>query len=433
MSKRLTKLPLSLATLVSAALLLGSCDGGPTNPEQELTPIHVTAFAVGTPVSTLVIEVTAADIEDQLVYNLEVVDGVASGEIRVPAGEARTFTVLAFDDQHNITHEGSVTTDVKPGQNQKLKVKLRGRSGKVPIEVTFGDYAVLVTPPVATIDATVATQLQLELVVLDPDGETIEDPLVQWATTHPTLATVSSSGLVTGLANGEVTIIATFEGVGGLSQVTLVGFGGGEEPPDGEVLGPVYPPDFPVADVVFTTNGANAGDAGGQDFYFTGFDISLVDGLAWGYDPSHPIVLSLDGTTDNTVAFSSGDSDLMAGVLVWTGSSPFTYWDDGTSGWVATTVPTRLTITVTDGLATAIELLDPTLMGLPGEIGGLAPITENYPDGGANSPFTAHLLAEAFFDGSWYPVLVLFDSYQNPVGHQAILDFWDGFYYVALP
>jgi hypothetical protein len=193
-----------------------------------LTPIRVTALTVGTPISTLVVEITADDINRRLVYNLEVVDGVASGTIDVPAGEARLFTVTAFDDQHNVTHEGSAETDVSPGNNPPLNIKLKPMPGQVGVTVTFGNYTVLVTPAQYTIDAAVTDQLQLDVTVIDPDDEVVTDPQVQWATTDPTMATVTASGLVTGLADGEVSIVAMYDAVAGLSELTLTGFDNAE-------------------------------------------------------------------------------------------------------------------------------------------------------------------------------------------------------------
>jgi len=62
--------------------------------------------------------------------------------------------------------------------------------------------------------------------VLDQYDIAVPDPQVQWATTHPSIATVTASGLVTGLADGSANIVATFEGVAGLSELTLTGFDG---------------------------------------------------------------------------------------------------------------------------------------------------------------------------------------------------------------
>jgi hypothetical protein len=54
----------------------------------------------------------------------------------------------------------------------------------------------------------------------------IAAPEVGWATTSPTVATVTASGLVTGVTNGEATIVATYEGVAALSAITVTGVGG---------------------------------------------------------------------------------------------------------------------------------------------------------------------------------------------------------------
>jgi len=52
----------------------------------------------------------------------------------------------------------------------------------------------------------------------------VPSPQVQWATADPSYVTVNSSGLVTGLADGAVTIVSSYRGVAGLSQLTLVDF-----------------------------------------------------------------------------------------------------------------------------------------------------------------------------------------------------------------
>ncbi len=234
MYKRIPKSLASVGLLLAGGLLFASCDKGVTDPnDRETAPINFTAYAVGTPVNTIVIEVTASDIQKRLVFNLELVEGVANGILEVPVGDARTFTVTAFDDHHNVTHEGSATADVNPGSNPPLQVKLKPTVGEVDITVTFGDYAVLVTPPSATIDASVSNELQLEVTVVDQYGEEVPDPQVRWATTHPTLATVDANGLVTGLADGPATIVATYAGVAGLCEITLTGFGGGLPLPPG--------------------------------------------------------------------------------------------------------------------------------------------------------------------------------------------------------
>jgi len=228
--KRRSNLLLPLAVGVSL-LIVGSCAIPLTDLDEaeENVPIHVTALAVGTPISTLVIEVTAEDIHGRLVFNLQVVGDVARGVIEVPAGEARTFTVTAYDDHHNVTHTGSETVDVNPGSNPPLNVKLKPVAGEVDVTVRFGDYGVVVTPSAVAFDALGQTA-ELVATVFDQYDEEVPDTEVVWATTHPTIASVSSVGLVTALAEGEATIVATYAGVAGTCEVTVNDLVGNEPP-----------------------------------------------------------------------------------------------------------------------------------------------------------------------------------------------------------
>ena len=221
------------ATVVGVTVLGTACESSPPTDSAGIAdvPLRITAITVGTPTKTLVVEVTAADLPTALVFNLTVVNAVATGTIRIPPGQARTIHVSAVDDQGEVTHEGSVTIDVRPGQNPPVQVTLRPQSGHVPITVTFGNYTVLVAPAAVTIDASVTARAQLMVKVIDVDGNDVPIPEVGWATSQPAVAMVDGVGLVTGVADGSATIVATFEGVAGLSAVTVQGFGG--PPPQG--------------------------------------------------------------------------------------------------------------------------------------------------------------------------------------------------------
>jgi uncharacterized protein YkwD len=191
---------------------------------EEATAIRLTAVVTGTPIGTLVITVTGSGVTTPLIYNLSVINGVAAGTIKIPPGPSRTITVTAMDDQGNVTHDGSITRDIHPGQNPPIELRLTPHAGQVPITVTFGNYGVVVTPATATIDATASRTAQLTVAVTDVNGQGISSPAVGWATSNPAVATVSAAGLVTGVANGTATIVATYEGVAGLTGITVGGF-----------------------------------------------------------------------------------------------------------------------------------------------------------------------------------------------------------------
>lgn len=207
---------LALAGLLAAA---AACSGDATGsrPGDEAL-LQVSANVSATPINTLVVEVTAADIPNPLVFNLEVQNGTASGTIKMPSGTARTITVKAFDSSGQITHEGSVTLDVDNGQNPPVSISLGPRSGHVPVTVTVGDHSVTVSPSTATVAA--ADSVQLTATVTAAGGGTL-DVQVEWATLNPSVATVSPSGRVRGVSAGQVQIVATYAGVGGGSTVTV--------------------------------------------------------------------------------------------------------------------------------------------------------------------------------------------------------------------
>lgn len=234
--------PLALLRRPTAALLAlilaAGCTSEPTSTEPEaLSGIRITANTAGTPIATLVVEVSASDIPAMLVFNLMVdgVTGVASGTVRVPHGLARTFHITAFDDTGEITHEGQATIDVQPGQNPPLQITLSPRSGHVPLTVSFGSFSVIVTPPSAILTVAGET-VQLGAQVIDENGAAVNDlSLLQWASTNPAKVTVDADGLVTaaGVAGeafaGEALIVATYEGVAGFSSITSGGGGGTED------------------------------------------------------------------------------------------------------------------------------------------------------------------------------------------------------------
>ena len=184
----------------------------------DLAEVRLTAVAVGTPINVLVVTVTAADIPTPLVFNLTVQNGVAQGTIRIPPGLQRKITVQAFDTDGNLVADGSKTIDVKPGQNPPVSIPLVSKAGQVTITVTLGPVGVVVQPLAPTVQVG-ATQ-QLTATITAANGEDLSsDP--EWATTNPAIATVDSKGIVTGVRQGTVDIVATFAGVAGVSHVTV--------------------------------------------------------------------------------------------------------------------------------------------------------------------------------------------------------------------
>lgn len=205
------------------AVVLASCSE-PITPVATPGPaedaaLRLTADVRGTSVNQLVVTVTASDLPSSLVFNIEVINGTASGTLRLPPGLARTIVVEAFDASNAVTHDGSATVDVRPGQNPPVSILLRPRAGQVPIVVTIAEITVQVTPNAATLN--VGSTVQLTATILGPNNEVLTGPIT-WATTNPALAKVDQQGLVTALAPGQLTVVAVSGGVAGVSQIAVL-------------------------------------------------------------------------------------------------------------------------------------------------------------------------------------------------------------------
>ena len=189
--------------------------------------------------------------------------------------------------------------------------------------------------------------------------------------------------------------------------------------------GPVYPP---PGGVTFGSSG-DIGRTGGLTWSYSGFTQSGWTHMIYGSAASPDLAFdapngtgpcaSCDTGVDEpgeTLSFSAGDSNLAGGVLVWTGSAKINVLGSNT------TLPTRLTMTVTDGNG-AVSLMDPSSVGLDPEIGGLV-LVDTHPS------YSVNLVFEAQYAATWTPVKDLFDSLSTDPGAMVQDDFQAGFWYV---
>lgn len=95
-----------------------------------------------------------------------------------------------------------------------------GRSATSAITVVAaGPATVTVTPATATID--IGQQLRLDAVVKDHAGNVISSPSITWTSSDTRVATVNSSGRVTGRFPGTATITATSGSAKGTASITV--------------------------------------------------------------------------------------------------------------------------------------------------------------------------------------------------------------------
>src|SRR5437588_11355151 len=78
-----------------------------------------------------------------------------------------------------------------------------------------------VTVAPATASVQVGLTVQLTATTKDANGNTLTGRTVTWSSGNTGIATVSSSGLMTGVAAGSATITATSVGQSGTSAITV--------------------------------------------------------------------------------------------------------------------------------------------------------------------------------------------------------------------
>jgi hypothetical protein len=215
----------SFTAALAALLYLGCTSERPTGPQPvELAEIHVSANVAATAIATLVVRVSAADIQPPLVFNLTLEDGIASGTLRIPAGSARTITVVAFDDAGLETHRGERTLDIHPGTgNPTVAITLIPIAGSVPLDVWLGTLAVTISEVPSSLRVGESVTLSASVTMTTPDGPIpVPSAVVNWATVTPaTLAVDPEDGVVTGVAPGSATVAATYGGVGALADIAI--------------------------------------------------------------------------------------------------------------------------------------------------------------------------------------------------------------------
>jgi len=207
----------SLFVTVGLLTVLASCGQNTVGPVGDATLV-INANLTGTMVATVVADVTAPDIPTMLVFNIPIVNGIATRAITVPAGSNRTVTLRAYDAAGVETHSGSTTLTIQPGTNPTMAIVLTPLTGDLPITVTLGSFSVTVTPPSANlaIDGTV----QLSAAIRDAKGNSTTG-VVSWATHNPGVATVDGAGLVTATGAGTTSISAVVQGVTGTATITV--------------------------------------------------------------------------------------------------------------------------------------------------------------------------------------------------------------------
>ena len=95
-----------------------------------------------------------------------------------------------------------------------------GKSDTATITVTFVPVAAVTVSPSST-SVFVGANVQLTATTRDANGNTLTGRSISWASSNTAVATVNTTGRVTGVAAGSATITATSEGINGTSAISV--------------------------------------------------------------------------------------------------------------------------------------------------------------------------------------------------------------------
>lgn len=135
-------------------------------------------------------------------------------------------TVLSDHDAEWSTSEAAVATVSETGMvtgvadgEAVITAVIEGKSGSAAITVQSAIASVEVTPPSGSI--LIGENLQLAATARDATGNPLSNRAVTWSSEPASVASVNSSGLVTGVQPGTATITASAEGKSGTATITV--------------------------------------------------------------------------------------------------------------------------------------------------------------------------------------------------------------------
>jgi uncharacterized protein YjdB len=206
----------SVVTVSASGLATALAPGGAivtATSEGKSSPASVTVAAI--PVASVVVQpTTQALVEGQ------------TAQIRAQpmdvTGKPLTGRVVLWSTSNaavaTVTSTGVVTAQA-PG-NAVITATSEGKSGTSAVTVAaLPPNAVVITPAQVVVQQGATWQLTAQ--VLDAQGRVVPNSQVTFSSSDNAIATVSSSGLVSGVAPGKVTISATSAGLTGTAQVTV--------------------------------------------------------------------------------------------------------------------------------------------------------------------------------------------------------------------
>ncbi len=206
----------AVATVSAGGVVTGVATGSATITATSEGQTGTSAITVtNVPVASVTVSPTAAGVTVGATTQLTATPKDANGT----ALSGRAVTWATSNAAVATVSATGLVTGVATG-SATITATSEGQSGTSVITVTNAPVASVTVSPTAA-GVTVGATTQLTATPKDANGTALSGRVVTWATSNAAAATVSASGLVTGVAAGSATITATSEGQSGTSAITV--------------------------------------------------------------------------------------------------------------------------------------------------------------------------------------------------------------------
>jgi hypothetical protein len=138
----------------------------------------------------------------------------------IGSNQDRAWSITSTNSAVATINTSNLVVTGKSAGTAQIQISLAGGTGTSLITVVSDPVAtVTVSPNPATVST--GQTVPLTATLKSSNGTVLTGRTVTWTSDHPSIATVSSSGVVTGVAAGSTTIRATAEGRTGISALTV--------------------------------------------------------------------------------------------------------------------------------------------------------------------------------------------------------------------
>lgn len=199
------------------AVALAGCEPSRvTRPENGTLSVQVSLTSAT--IASLTLEVTGPGITEPLMANLALSGTSATATLEIPAGADRRFVVRGYDAAGILIYQGEKTASIQSGQALALAITLTALTNSTTVTVTVGAVTVTLTPGATTLPVGGTSNWSASA---SDNGTAVPNPQIVWASSIPSIASVSATGTVTAHAPGTARIVATFRGVAAAAELTV--------------------------------------------------------------------------------------------------------------------------------------------------------------------------------------------------------------------